>query len=283
MKARECPAADDRVSLQKTTRSKDGAFGELFLMRGKGGVSSEKKRTAGKGCNMAQTVLVVDDEPMIREAVASYLMQQGFQVFSADNGRAALAIFEREAITFVILDLMLPDMSGEEICMLLRKKSGVPILMLTAKTQEEDVLNGLQIGADDYMTKPFSLKELYARMTMILRRASDGLKPPAERYSWNENDLNIDFGHNEVYKKGELLSLTPSEWKILSALIRHPKKVYTRDELIGLVFGPDFDGYDRVIDTHIKNLRKKVEDDPKKPFYVKTVHGFGYKFGGDER
>lgn len=231
---------------------------------------------------MAQTVLVVDDETMIREAVSSYLIKQGCQVFSADSGRKALEIFEREAVTFVILDLMLPDMSGEEICEAIRKKSRVPMIMLTAKAQEDDVLNGLQIGADDYMTKPFSLKELYARMNVILRRASDDLKPLAEKYSWNDNDLIMDFEHSEVHKKGELLALTPSEWKILSALIRHPKKVYTRNELIELVFAPDFDGYERVIDTHIKNLRKKVEDDPKKPVYVKTIHGLGYKFGGDE-
>lgn len=230
---------------------------------------------------MTQTVLVVDDEPMIREAISSYLNKQGCQVFQADNGRDALEIFEREAITFVILDLMLPDMGGEQVCMAIRKKSRVPVIMLTAKTQEEDVLNGLRIGADDYMTKPFSLKELYARMTAVLRRASEDLKPLADKYSWNQNDLNIDFGNNEIRKKGNLLSLTPSEWKVLSALIRFPKKVYTREELIGLVYGPDFDGYDRAIDTHIKNLRKKIEDDPKKPNYVKTVHGLGYKFGGD--
>lgn len=232
---------------------------------------------------MEQTVLIVDDEVMIREAVSSYFCKQGCRVFSADNGRDAMKIFEQETITFVILDLMLPDMSGEEICAAIRKKSGVPIIMLTAKTQEEDVLNGLKLGADDYVTKPFSLKELYLRMTVILRRTSNEMKPPAEKYSWNNHDLDIDFAHNEVLKKGELLSLTPSEWKILSALIRHPKKVFTREELIELVFGPDFNGYDRVIDTHIKNLRKKVEDDPKKQVYVKTVHGFGYKFGGEEQ
>lgn len=231
---------------------------------------------------MKQAVLVVDDEPMIREAVSSYLNKQGCRVFSADNGIEALEIFEREAITFVILDLMLPDMSGEEICRKIRKRSTVPVIMLTAKTQEEDVLNGLQIGADDYVTKPFSLKQLYARMTAILRRTSEDLKPLAEKYSWNQGDFSIDFEHNEVRRKGELLALTPSEWKILSALIRHPQKVYLREELIELVFGPDFCGYDRVIDTHIKNLRKKVEDDPKKPVYIKTVRSLGYKFGGDE-
>lgn len=231
---------------------------------------------------MAQTVLVVDDEAMIREAVSSYFSKQGCLVFSADSGKDALAIFEREAVSFVILDLMLPDMSGEDVCRAIRKKSGVPVLMLTAKTQEEAVLNGLELGADDYVAKPFRLRELYARMTAILRRTSGALKPPAEKYSWNENDLTIDFAHSEARKQGAPLSLTPSEWHILSALIRHPKKVYTREELIELVFGPDFDGYDRVIDTHIKNLRKKLEDDPKRPRYIKTVHGLGYRFGGDE-
>lgn len=230
---------------------------------------------------MAKTVLVVDDEPMIREAVTSYLIKQGWTVFSADNGGDALKIFEQEAITFVILDLMLHDISGEEICTIMRKKSRVPVIMLTAKTQEDDVLNGLKIGADDYITKPFSLKELHARMNVILRRASTDLKPLSEKYSWNENDLSIDFEHNEVRKKGILLSLTPSEWKILSALLKHPNKIYTRDNLIELVFDTDFGSYDRVIDSHIKNLRKKVEDDPRKPLHVKTVYGIGYKFGGD--
>ena len=231
---------------------------------------------------MFPTVLVVDDEPMIREAVGSYLEKQGCKVFGADNGKDALAVFERERIMFVILDVMLPDISGEEICKRIRKRSRVPIIMLTARSQEEDVLRGLMIGADDYVTKPFSLRELYARMNVILRRASDDVRPLASRYSWNDNDLKIDFEHDEVYKKGKLLSLTPIERKILSALIRHPQKSYTREELIQLVFEPGFDGYDRVIDTHIKNLRKKVEDDPKNPVYVKTVHGIGYKFGGEK-
>lgn len=160
---------------------------------------------------MIQSVLVVDDERMIREAVSSYMEKQGCKVFAAATGKDALIIFEREAITFVILDLMLPDMSGEEICTVIRKKSRVPIIMLTAKTQEDDVLCGLGLG----------------------------------------------FEHHEVYKKGVLLSLTPVEWKIFSALIVHPKKNYTREELIELVFEPGFDRFDCVIDTHIKNLRKK--------------------------
>lgn len=230
---------------------------------------------------MDLTVLVIEDEMMIRESVSAYLQKQGCKTFQAENGRDGLAIFDREAINFVILDLMLPDMTGEEICKVLRKKSRVPIIMLTAKSGEDDILNGLKIGADDYVIKPFSLKQLYARMEVILRRVGDDLKPLARKFNWNDNDFSVDFEHCEVRKKGEVLSLTPSEWKILSLLIKHPQKVYTREELISQVFGPDFDGYDRVIDTHIKNLRKKVESNPKSPVYIKTVHGLGYKFGGE--
>lgn len=229
-----------------------------------------------------KNVLVVDDEAMIRESVSAYIAKQGYHVFTAENGEEALDIFQKNPIIFVILDLMLPGMSGEEICQRIRKQSRVPIIMLTAKTQEADVLNGLGIGADDYVTKPFSVKQLHARMEAVLRRISNDLKPLAEKFSWNGNDLQIDFEHNEVRKQGELLSLTPSEWKVLSALVKHPKKVFSRSSLIDLAFGPDFDGYDRVIDTHIKNLRKKVETDPRHPVYVKTIHGLGYKFGGDE-
>lgn len=228
-----------------------------------------------------KNILVVDDEAMIRESVSAYITKQGYHVFTAENGKEALEIFQQNPIIFVILDLMLPGISGEEICQTIRRQSRVPIIMLTSKTQEDDVLNGLNIGADDYVTKPFSVKQLYARMEAILRRTANDLKPLAEKFSWNGNDLQIDFGHNEVRKQGELLSLTPSEWKILSVLIKHPKKVFSRDNLIDIVFGPDFEGYDRVIDTHIKNLRKKVETDPKSPVYVKTIHGLGYKFGGD--
>ena len=229
-----------------------------------------------------KNVLVVDDEAMIRESVSAYISKQGYHVLTADTGEEALEIFQNNPILFVILDLMLPGMTGEEICQAIRRQSRVPIIMLTARTQEEDVLNGLGLGADDYVTKPFSVKQLYARMEAILRRTASELKPLSQKLSWNGNDLQIDFEHSEARKQGELLSLTPSEWKILSALIQHPKKVFSRDNLIDLVFGPDFDGYDRVIDTHIKNLRKKVETNPKSPVYVKTVHGIGYKFGGDE-
>ncbi len=227
-----------------------------------------------------KTILVVDDESMIRESVSSYLEKQGYQVFSAETGREALRIFESEQISLLVLDLMLPDLSGEEICKTVRSQSRVPIIMLTAKTMEDDMLNGLDLGADDYITKPFSLKNLYARVRAVLRRASDDLEPLAEKIFWNDGDLAVDYDRKEVYKKGQAIAVTPIEWKILMALTKYPQKVFTRENLIELVFDLDFSGYDRVIDTHVKNLRKKIEDDPKNPVYICTVHGMGYKFGG---
>lgn len=227
-----------------------------------------------------KNVLIVDDERMIREAVASYLEKQGFSVLQAENGQEALRIFKQEMISFVILDLMLPDLSGEEVCIQLRKQSQVPVIMLTAKTMECDMLNGLDIGADDYITKPFSLKNLYARMQAILRRTSGNLRHAEESISWNQGDLIINYDRKEICKQGKVVAVTPIEWKLLTAFTRYPQKVFTRDELIELAFGMDFSGYDRVIDTHVKNLRKKLEDDPKQPVYLCTVHGMGYKFGG---
>ena len=225
-------------------------------------------------------ILVADDELMIREAVSSYLMKQGCNVITAEDGRQALEIFRRRNIVLVVLDLMLPGISGERVCEEIRRSSRVPVIMLTAKTQEEDILNGLNIGADDYVTKPFSIKELYARINAVLRRTEN--TPLAQKFSWNDDDLVIDIEHGETFKNGAKISMTPSEWKIISALIQHPQKVFSRDELISLVFSYDFDSYYRVIDTHIKNLRKKIEDDPKAPVYIKTVHGMGYKFGGNK-
>lgn len=230
-----------------------------------------------------KNVLVVDDEKKILEVVSSYLESKAHKVYTADTGNEALDIFNRETIEFVILDLMLPDLSGEEVCTKIRKCSRVPILMLTAKTLEEDMLEGLHMGADDYMIKPFSLKELYARMEAILRRTAESPVPLAARFLWNEGDLSIDFEKVEVKKNGEPISLTPKEWKILSALVKYPQKVFTRDDLLGVAFDVSYEGNDRVIDTHIKNLRKKIEDDPQKPVYVKTVHGLGYRFGDEKQ
>ncbi len=226
-------------------------------------------------------VLIVDDEKMIRDAVSAYFTKMGCITFQADNGSDALLIFEKENIDFIILDLMLPGMSGEEVCQKIRLSSQVPVIMLTAKTGEESVLGGLRLGADDYVTKPFSVKELYARMEAVMRRVSGSLRENdgIERF---EGGLSIDLKRGEVRKGDTPLALTRSEFKLLSSMVSYPKKIFTRDELMEAVFGEDKDSLDRAIDTHIKNLRKKIEDDPKNPMYIRTVHGLGYKFGGDK-
>lgn len=226
-------------------------------------------------------ILVVDDEVKILEVVTSFLESKGYTMFSAETGAKALQIFDTENISLIILDLMLPDITGEDICTKIRKKSRVPIIMLTAKVEESDILKGLKIGADDYITKPFSLKELHGRVEAVLRRSSDDLVPLFTRNSYNEGDLIVDFESNTIKKRQEIVALTPSELKILSALIKYPNRVFTRNDLIELALGDEFLGFDRAIDSHIKNLRQKIEDNPKEPIYVRTIYGKGYKFGGE--
>lgn len=226
-------------------------------------------------------ILVVDDEAKIVEVLKSFLESRGFIVLSAENGRQAMQIFEDEDISLVLLDLMLPEMSGEEVCMAIRKKSRVPIIMLTAKADEADMVEGLGIGADDYLVKPFSLKALMARIDAVLRRAGDATSPLFNKISFNGGDLEIDLGMRTVTKNRAEIRLTPNEYRILVALARQPKKVFTRDELIDSAFEADFEGYDRAIDTHIKNIRQKIEDDPKTPGYIVTIHGMGYRFEGE--
>jgi DNA-binding response OmpR family regulator len=226
-----------------------------------------------------KNALIVEDEARILEVVKSLLESAGFTAFIAETGRKALEIFERENLSLVLLDLMLPDISGEEVCAAIRKKSRVPIIMLTAKAQEADMLRGLGSGADDYITKPFSLKVLRARIEAVLRRASDGPVPLFNKASFGDGDLEIDFISHTVTRAGGEVRLTPSEFRMLAALVKHPHRVFTRDELITVAMGEEFDGYDRAVDSHIKNLRQKIERDPKKPAYIVTVHGVGYKLG----
>ena len=226
-------------------------------------------------------ILVVEDEAKILEVVTSLMEKQGYEVYQAEEGKQALEIFNNNEISLIILDLMLPDISGEEICMKIREKSRVPIIMLTAKIDEANLLRGLDIGADDYITKPFSLMELVARVKVILRRSSDELKPLYKYNSFQNGDLYIDVESNIIKKKNELLNLTQLEWKILLSLIKYPNKVFTREELVTIALGSEFDGYNRTIDSHIKNLRQKIEDNPKSPSYIITVFGKGYKFGGE--
>ena len=229
----------------------------------------------------SKRILIVDDEAKIAEVVQSYLENNGYTVYKAFNGREALEKFDKFNPSLIILDLMLPDITGEEICKTIRKKSRVPIIMLTAKIDEENILEGLDIGADDYVTKPFSPRQLMARVTALLRRTDEDTALLCNIISFNDDDLIIDPIKYEVKKSGMSVNLTPNEYKILITLLRYPKKVFTRDELITRVMGSEFEGYDRIIDTHIKNLRQKIETDSKKPIYIITVHGIGYRFGGE--
>lgn len=226
-------------------------------------------------------ILVVDDEVKIVEVVKSYLENRGYSVDVAYSGKDALDKFEKVNPCLIILDLMLPDIPGEEICQMIRRKSRVPIIMLTAKVDEEDILRGLNIGADDYVTKPFSLRQLVARVEAVLRRVSDDPVPLSSIISFNNGDLVIDTLKHEVKKNGNTVNLTPSEYKLLMTMIKYPDKTFAREELISMALGDDFDGYDRTIDAHIKNIRQKIESDPKNPKYILTVHGIGYRFGGE--
>ena len=227
-----------------------------------------------------KNILAVDDEPKLLEAIAAYLENKGYTVYLAGTGRQALEIFEKHNIAMILLDLMLPDMSGEEVCSIIRKKSRVPIIMLTAKSEESSQLHGLNIGADDYINKPFSLKVIAARIETVLRRASDDLLPLVTRNSWRDGDLTVDFEKGLVSRQGKAVNLTATELKILSALTTYPGKIFTRDELLPLARGDETESFDRVIDNHIKNLRQKIGDDSKNPVYVLTIRGLGYKFGG---
>lgn len=227
-----------------------------------------------------QKILIVDDEVKIVEAVKAYLENSDYEVFTAFDGQEALKQFEKYSPDLVILDLMLPIITGEEICRIIRRKSRVPIIMLTAKVGEDDKITGFHIGADDYLTKPFSPRELVARVGSLLRRCSEGISPLFSTMSWNEDDLIIDFMNLNVKKSGVEVSLTPNEFKILSVMVKYPNKVFTREELIEVALGIDFDGFERTIDSHIKNLRSKIEDNSSVPRYIVTVRGIGYKFEG---
>lgn len=226
---------------------------------------------------MKGKILVVDDEENLLNVIKDYLLRESYEVYTANRGNKAIELFRKIEPDFIILDLMLPDISGEEICKLIRKESNVPILMLTAKSSEDDKVTGLYIGADDYLTKPFSPRELVGRVRAILRRTKG---TAADVLEFNDKDLYIDIPKHIVKKAGESIKLTPNEFKILSVLAQNPHKVFTRSHLVSLAFGYDFEGFDRTVDTHIKNLRQKIEDNVKEPKYIVTVYGVGYKFEG---
>ncbi|MBP3962968.1 response regulator transcription factor [Paenibacillus lignilyticus] len=227
-----------------------------------------------------KTVLMVDDEVKIREVVVSYLQKEGFHAIEADTGSNALEIIRSgTTIDLVILDLMLPDLSGEDVCKTLRQFSTVPVIMLTAKVAEDDRVQGLLLGADDYVIKPFSPRELMARVKANLRRSQEDTLL-AETIMFNNGDLIIRPSQHKVIKNGRPLSLTPNEYKLLMTFARHPGRTFTREELIVKVLGFDFEGDSRAIDQHVKNLRQKIELDPKHPQYIITVFAVGYRFSG---
>ena len=228
---------------------------------------------------MNERILVVDDEASIQEIVRAYLEREGFIVYTASDGKEALDLAARKQPQLIVLDLMLPDVPGEEIARQVRERSDVPILMLTAKSSEDERITGLGIGADDYVVKPFSPRELVARIKAILRRAGTGEVPLTEQMLFDDGRLVIDGVRHEVRIADEPVDLTPTEYKLLSALAQYPGRAYSRFELINRVQGHDFEGYERTIDAHVKNLRRKIEVDAAHPHYVETVPGVGYRLG----
>jgi two-component system alkaline phosphatase synthesis response regulator PhoP len=223
-------------------------------------------------------VLVVDDDVKTVELVKLYLKRDGFETLTAYDGVEGLNLARKGSPDLIVLDLMLPDLDGFEVCRTLRHESDVPIIMLTARTTDGDKLTGLDLGADDYVTKPFSPKELVARVRAVLRRLP-GERGPDELTC---GELTMNFGKHEAWFAGEPLELTSVEFKLLGALVKEPGRVFTRASLIEEALGYDFEGFDRTIDVHVLNLRRKLESDPGHPRYIKTVYGVGYKFTGTE-
>jgi len=228
---------------------------------------------------MSHPILVVEDDRKIARVVKVYLEGEGFKVLTAEKGKDALEIASKESLSMVILDLMLPDMTGEHVCQELREIGDFPIIMLTAKSAEEERVAGFALGADDYVVKPFSPRELTARVKAVMKR-SRRKDVSAASLSIDAGQLTIDARSLEVRKKGLLVSLTPTEFKILSVLAGSPGRVFTRGELVESALGYQFEGYERSIDAHIKNIRQKIEDDPRSPLFIHTVYGVGYKFAG---
>ncbi len=224
------------------------------------------------------TVLVVEDEPKITELLKLYLERDGYQVVAAASGEVALAAFRQKTPELVLLDINIPEVDGLEVCRRIRRESAVPIIMLTARDEEADKLIGLELGADDYVTKPFSPREVVARVKAVLRRVG-AMQPQQGQEILRTGDLMLDSERHEARRGGALLDLTPTEFRLLEVLMRNPGRVFSRLQLLDLVQGEAFEGYERTIDAHVKNLRSKIEPDPQRPTHVLTVYGVGYKFG----
>ncbi|MEI2690130.1 MAG: response regulator transcription factor [Anaerolineae bacterium] len=223
---------------------------------------------------MAKTILVVDDEPKIVQTLRGYLEHAGFRVVAAYDGQAALTTFRHEKPDLVLLDLMLPGIDGLDVCRIMRRELKTPIIMLTARAEEADKLIGLELGADDYVTKPFSPREVVARVRAVLRRVEDaGQGGELLRIG----DLSLDLASHRITRAGQPVELTPTEFSLLATLARHPGRTLSRAQLLALAQDNPYEGYERTIDVHIRNLRAKIEPDPKHPRYVVTVYGIGYR------
>jgi DNA-binding response OmpR family regulator len=222
-------------------------------------------------------ILIIEDEEKVSEVIKAYLEKEGYKVYSTTKGLKGIDLFGKIDFKLVILDLMLPDIDGEEVCRTLRRISDVYIFMLTAKVALNDKIEGLNMGADEYLPKPFSPRELTARVNALFRRVSS----ESNILSFDHGKLHVDKEKRIIKLKGKEINLTPNEFDILYSLIASKGNVLSREQLIDKVFGIDFQGLDRTVDVHIKNLRKKIEDDPKTPKYIITVTKLGYKFGGD--
>jgi DNA-binding response OmpR family regulator len=225
---------------------------------------------------MKPTILVVDDDRKTVDLIRLYLEKDGYRVLAAYDGHSAIDQARNRRPGLIILDLMLPKIDGLDVCRLLRSESQVPIIMLTAKTTEDDKLTGLDLGADDYVTKPFSPRELVARVRAVLRRGMAESDPGPEQILFGS--LEVDFVRHEARIDGATVHLTPKEFTLLEILIKQPGRVFSRLELLELAFGYDYQGFERTVDVHMMNLRKKIESDPAHPRYVQTVYGVGYKF-----
>jgi len=225
---------------------------------------------------MARTILVVDDEPTLRETLAEALEMDGFRVLTAADGREALSRFREHQPDLVVLDLMLPELSGIEVCRIIRAESGVPIVMLTAKSSELDKVVGLELGADDYVTKPFSLRELTARIRSLLRRTEQLGEAPAALIELGA--LTVDLAGHRLLRDGERVSVKPKVFELLAYLLRHPGQVLSREQLLEHVWGYDYAGETRTVDVHVHWLRAAIEPAPAEPIYLHTVRGIGYVF-----
>ena len=229
---------------------------------------------------MVNPILVVEDDRKIANIVKVYLEGAGFRVVNAVKGKEAIDLALKEMPLLVILDLKLPDISGEEVCQELKEIGDFPVIMLTSKALEEERIAGFALGADDYVIKPFSPKELVYRVKAVLKRAVKDDLDTAKPMSFNGGLLIVDGRSYEVRRKNKLLSLTPTEFKVLYTLASLPQRVFTREELVQRALGYEFEGYERSIDAHIKNIRHKIEDDPRNPSFILTVYGVGYRFSG---